>query len=109
MCLWCDASCEALVLHSCEISSRPGCVLQGRTPLTLAFGNGHEAMASLLVDKGADVNAKDNAVSPARRPFVQMTGGFSSAEGEGNGGREGCARQSPCAFESEHVVAVMVL
>eukprot|EP00961_Rhodomonas_salina_P187430 2530304-Rhodomonas_salina.3 len=74
VCLWCDASCEALVLHSCEISSRPGCVLQGRTPLTLAFGNGHEAMASLLVDKGADVNAKGNAVSPARRPFVQMTG-----------------------------------
>eukprot|EP00961_Rhodomonas_salina_P216577 2925635-Rhodomonas_salina.4 len=33
--------------------------------------NGHEATASMLVDKRADINAKDNNVSPVR---VRMAG-----------------------------------
>lgn len=32
----------------------------GESPLRLAAGKGDSALASLLVDKGADVNAKDD-------------------------------------------------
>ena len=36
--------------------------VQGHTPLIKACWNGHEATAALLIDKGADVKAKDKYV-----------------------------------------------
>eukprot|EP00961_Rhodomonas_salina_P216578 2925635-Rhodomonas_salina.5 len=68
----------------CTASSRragaPG-AFQGWTLLMWACSNGHEATASMLIEKGADVNAKDNKdVSPAHGPqaCVRMAGAWKS-------------------------------
>ena len=45
-----------LLKHNADINKRS---FDGRTPLHWAAANGHTAIATLLLDKGADVNVKD--------------------------------------------------
>eukprot|EP00961_Rhodomonas_salina_P216579 2925635-Rhodomonas_salina.6 len=88
VCLWSPGELRAVRRWRCTASLRPGYVFQDKTLLMWACSeldefaaSPHEeslvleATASMLIDKGADVNAKANSnVSPARGSGVRMTG-----------------------------------
>ncbi len=46
--------------------------LYGYTPLIFAAKNGHTEIAALLMEKGADKDAKDNVSHCLHRPRVRM-------------------------------------
>ena len=53
---WCDTSHDTSRDTSRDTATATGCAARQETALTLACGGGHERMASLLIQRGADVN-----------------------------------------------------
>ena len=85
-----DVESEALLAHGAPVNA--GGNWRGQTPLMWAAAQGHAAMVRVLIEAGADVNARSTIVNWERqRPPSRATSGCRRAASRpAPRGRDGC-------------------